>query len=218
MGMSGFGRIHVSMSKLPVISISVLLFLVTLLSAERMVFLGDSLTAGYGLEPEQAYPAVIEEMLEARGEEVAVVNAGVSGDTTAGGLRRVDWILRQKIDTLVIALGANDALRGQPVEQTRENLRRIIAKARERHPELRIILAGMLAPPNLGEAYREAYASIFPELAEEASVELVPFLLEGVAGEPELNLPDGIHPNAEGQRLVARNVLEVLEREEDPVN
>lgn len=181
----------------------------------RIVFLGDSLTAGYQLEPEEAYPQVVERLLAARGREVEVVNAGISGDTTAGGLRRIDWLLRQDIDVLFIALGANDALRGQPVDGTRANLRGIIRKARAADPGLRILLAGMLAPPNMGKPYREAFAAVFPELAETESVELMPFLLEGVAGQPELNLPDGTHPNPEGQRIIARKVVEVLDLVEE---
>lgn len=179
--------------------------------AERIVFLGDSLTAGYRLEPEEAYPQVVEKILEARGRDVEVVNAGISGDTTAGGLRRIDWLLRQEMDILFIALGANDALRGQAVEGTRANLRGMIRKAREAKPGLRIILAGMLAPPNMGKPYQEAFAAVFKDLAEEESVELMPFLLQGVAGQPDLNLADGIHPNPEGQRIIAREVIKVLE-------
>jgi len=199
------------MPKLSWFAIFLSIFTATILNAERIVFLGDSLTAGYGLDPEQSYPSVIGELLAERGKAVTIINAGVSGDTTAGGLRRVDWILRQEIDILVIALGANDALRGQPVEETRENLRRIIEKARKGQPKARIVLAGMLAPPNMGDPYAADFAAIFPGLAESESVELIPFLLEGVAGEPSLNLPDGIHPNGEGQRIIARNVLDVLE-------
>jgi len=179
--------------------------------ATRIVFLGDSLTAGYQLEPEEAYPQIVERLLATRGCEVEVVNAGISGDTTAGGLRRIDWLLRQEMDILFIALGANDALRGQAVDGTRANLRGIIRKARATDPGLRIILAGMLAPPNMGKPYRKAFAAVFRELAEMESVELMPFLLEGVAGKPELNLADGIHPNPEGQRLIAREVVEVLD-------
>jgi acyl-CoA thioesterase-1 len=204
------------MRKLPLIAMMALLFLSPALAAERIVFLGDSLTAGYGLEPQQAYPALVEQLLDERGRTVQVVNAGVSGDTTAGGLRRADWVLRQPVDVLVIALGANDALRGQPVEAARDNLRGIISKARAAHPRVRIILAGMLAPPNMGSAYQQAFRAIFPELAEAEAVELLPFLLEGVAGEPDLNLADGIHPNAEGQRRIARQVAEIIASEPAP--
>jgi acyl-CoA thioesterase-1 len=193
------------------ISILGLLLLAGGLSAERIVFLGDSLTAGYGLDPEQAYPKLVETALREKGSEVTVVNAGVSGDTTAGGLRRLNWILRQPVDTLFIALGANDALRGQSVEAAKDNLRDMIRTARKAYPEARIILAGMLAPPNMGQAYQEAFAQIYPDLAKSEDVELLPFLLDGVAGEPQLNLADGTHPNAEGHRRIARLVIEVLD-------
>lgn len=200
-----------NMRKWALISMLIAFFLPGNAVAKRIVFLGDSLTAGYGLDPTQAYPAVVGDLLKERGEEVIIINAGISGDTTAGGLRRLGWLLRQPMDTLFIALGANDALRGQPVEGTRRNLRQIIRQARETYPDLQIILAGMLAPPNMGEAYQSAFARIFPELAKDESVLLLPFLLEGVAGDPSLNLADGIHPNREGQKRIARMVVEVLE-------
>ncbi|NBD38862.1 MAG: arylesterase [Verrucomicrobia bacterium] len=174
---------------------------------ERIVFLGDSLTAGYGLDPGNAYPAVLEEMLRERGKAAKVINAGLSGDTSAGGLRRVDWILRKPVDTFVLALGANDALRGQPPEATKENLRGIIDKVRARQPRARILLAGMLAPPNMGEAYAEEFAGLYKALAREKGVERIPFLLEDVAGREALNLPDGIHPNVRGHKVIARNLL-----------
>lgn len=174
---------------------------------QRIVILGDSLTAGYGLMPEQAYPAVLESLLRERGQAVEVINAGVSGDTTAGGLRRLDWVLGKPVDTLVLALGANDALRGLPPEEARDNLREMIARARERYPEIRILLAGMRAPPNLGDDYANAFNRIYPELAEAMDVELIPFLLEGVAAVESLNQADGMHPNAAGQRRIARLFL-----------
>ena len=175
--------------------------------AERIVILGDSLTAGYGLDPEQAYPAVLEKKLRKRGREVEVINAGLSGDTSAGGLRRIDWILRKPADTFVLALGANDALRGQPPEATKANLRGILEKVRAKWPQARIILAGMLAPPNMGEAYTEKFNALYRELAQSEGVELIPFLLEDVAGRKALNLSDGIHPNAKGHKIIARNLL-----------
>ena len=196
----------------PLISILCLLFLPVLLVGERIVFLGDSLTAGYGLDPGNAYPKLVERALQADDPEVTVVNAGISGDTTAGGLQRVDWILRQPIDVFVLALGANDALRGLPVESAKDNLRAIIGKVRDKHPKARIILAGMLAPPNMGRPYQRAFNRIYPALAKSESVELLPFLLEGVAGEPALNLADGIHPNIEGHRRIARAVLKLLRK------
>ena len=177
---------------------------------ERIVCLGDSLTAGYGLDPEQAYPSVLESLLRDRGREVRVVNAGVSGDTSAGGLRRLPWIMQQDIDTLIIALGSNDALRGQPVEATEANLRRIIRTAREKQPGIGIILTGMRAPPNMGPAYAKAFREIFPRLAREESVAFLDFLLEDVAARPELNLPDGIHPNSKGHRLIAESLAKLF--------
>lgn len=200
----------------PLATLFLLLLLGTgTLCAQRIVFLGDSLTAGYGLDPQQAYPQLVENLLEEAGHDVEVVNAGVSGDTTAGGLRRIDWLLRQEMDILVIALGANDALRGQPVEATRENLEKMIDRARQAYPDLRILLAGMLAPPNMGVPYREAFREIYPQIAKARGVELMPFLLDGVAGQPSLNLPDGIHPNAKGHRVIARAVVEVLDLGQD---
>lgn len=180
------------------------------LGVERIVCLGDSLTAGYGLDPEYAFPALLQRSLGESLPEVEVVNAGLSGDTTAGGLRRVNWVLKTPADILVVALGGNDALRGLPPEETRANLMAIIKTARERVPGIRIVLAGMLAPPNMGEAYQLAFAEAYREVVEATKVEFMPFLLEGVAANPELNLADGIHPNAQGQAVIARNILEVL--------
>ncbi len=174
----------------------------------RVVFLGDSLTAGYGLGEEQAYPALLGEMLAAEGAPVRVVNAGVSGDTSAGGLSRLDWILRQKPDAVVVELGPNDGLRGLPLEMTEKNLREIVTRCRA--AGARVLLVGMQIPPNYGPDYAGAFRDLYPRLAEELGVPLVPFLLAGVGGEPDLNLPDGLHPNAEGHRIVARNVLPYL--------
>lgn len=171
----------------------------------RVVFLGDSLTAGLGLDPEQAYPAVIEETLKKEGLPVRVVNAGVSGDTTAGGLSRSDWLMRQRPDVLVLALGANDGLRGIQPAASEENLRKIIGKAKEGGAE--VLLLGMMMPPNYGPEYTEAFKGIYPRVAKEMGVAFVPFMLEGVGGIPEMNQRDGIHPTAEGQRRVAENVV-----------
>jgi len=176
--------------------------------AARIVFLGDSLTAGFGLAEEQAFPAVVEERLRRRGFAVRVVNAGVSGDTSAGGLARLDWVLRQEPDLLVVGLGANDGLRGLSTEATEANLRRIVAGARE--AGVRVVLLGMKLPPNYGPRYTARFQALYPRIAKDLDVPLVPFLLEGVGGEPELNLPDGIHPNAEGHRRVAANVVPVV--------
>jgi len=170
-----------------------------------VVFLGDSLTAGYGLPEADAYPALIEAALAAEGRPVRVVNAGVSGDTSAGGLARLDWVLRLEPDVVVVELGPNDGLRGLPLEATEANLRRIVERGRA--AGARVLLAGMLIPPNYGPDYAGRFAAIYPRLAEELDAPLVPFLLEGVGGEPDLNLADGIHPNAAGHRRVAENVL-----------
>ncbi|MCG8462089.1 MAG: arylesterase [Holophagales bacterium] len=170
-----------------------------------IVFLGDSLTAGFGLDGEQAFPALVERALVEEGRAVRVVNAGVSGDTTAGGLRRLGWLLRQEPDILVVGLGANDGLRGQDLESSEGSLRQIVAEARQ--AGARVLLLGMLIPPNYGEEYTSAFAAIYPRLASELGVPLIPFLLEGVAGDPSLNQADGIHPTAEGQEILARTVL-----------
>ena len=174
-----------------------------------VVFLGDSLTAGYGLDEQQAFPYLVEQALAAALPTLRVVNAGISGDTTAGGLSRLDWLLRQQPDVLVVALGGNDGLRGLDPAASEENLRRIITRAQEEGA--RVLLVGMLIPPNYGPEYTRAFAGIYPRLAAEFDVPLVPFLLEGVAGDVSLNQADGIHPTAEGQALVAQTVLAHLE-------
>jgi len=175
-----------------------------------VVFLGTSLTAGLGLDPAQAYPALIQQKLDAAGLPFRVVNAGESGSTSAGGLRRLDWLLQQPVRILVIELGANDALRGQDLEATRRNLQAIMDRARAAYPDIEIVIAGMQAPPNLGESYTRQFRDLFPELARRNRAALIPFLLEGVAAVPRLNQADGIHPTAEGQRIIAENVWRVL--------
>ena len=174
----------------------------------RVVFLGDSLTAGYGVDEDQAFPALIGEMLKKEGTPIDVVNAGVSGDTTAGGLRRLDWQLKNKPDVIVVGLGGNDGLRAQDVKASEDNLRAIVTKSREAGAD--VLLLGMLIPPNYGPAYVQEFKEIYPRLAKEMDVPLVPFLLEGVGGELALNQPDGIHPTAEGHRVIAGNVLPQL--------
>jgi acyl-CoA thioesterase-1 len=173
--------------------------------APRVVFLGDSITAGLGLSADEAFPAVIAELLEQEGVAIDVVNAGVSGDTTAGGLRRLDWLLRQSPAVLVVGLGGNDGLRGLDVKSSRDNLTQIVREARG--AGAKVLLLGMMMPPNYGPEYAREFREIYPQLAKEFDVPLVPFLLEGVGGERALNQPDGIHPTAEGHRVVARNVL-----------
>lgn len=175
-----------------------------------ILFFGNSLTAGMGLDPDDAFPAVIQEKLDSLGLSYQVVNAGLSGETTASGKNRVEWVLDQKVDVFVLELGANDGLRGVPVEETRRNLQAIIDKVRSKNPDIEIILTGMQIPPNLGPEYTSEFRALFPELAEKNDLHLVPFLLEDVAGRPELNQSDGIHPTAEGQEILAENVWTVL--------
>jgi len=190
----------------------------TLLSQEpapatkTIVFFGDSLTAGYGLENHllQAFPGILQQRINDKNLPYRVVNSGLSGDTTAGGLRRIDWILRQRIDVFILELGANDGLRGLPVATAKSNLEAIIAKVRARNPEVQIILAGMEMPRSMGD-YALEFAAMYPALAEASGATLIPFLLEGVGGVPELNLPDGIHPTPEGHQRVAENVWPYLQ-------
>lgn len=176
-----------------------------------LVFLGDSLTAGLGLPADQAFPALIEARLAAAGRPWTVINAGVSGDTTAGGAARLDWLYRRHVDVLFVCLGANDGLRGLPVADTERNLRTILDRARKEGS--RVVLAGLQLPENYGREYRAAFAQVYPRLAREYGVPLLPFLLQGVALDPRFNQADGIHPNAEGARRVADQVWTVL----DPV-
>jgi acyl-CoA thioesterase-1 len=176
-----------------------------------VLFLGTSLTAGLGIASEQAYPALIQARIDSAGLGFRVVNAGVSGETSAGGLRRIDWLLGQPVAVLILELGANDMLRGQDIDSMRSNLQQIVDRTREAHPEARVVIAGMRAAPNLGEPYGSEFAATFVQLAEENGAALIPFLLDGVAGVPELNQPDGNHPTAEGQSIVADNVWAVLE-------
>jgi acyl-CoA thioesterase-1 len=176
-----------------------------------ILFFGDSLTAAMGLDPAEGFPAEIKKIIDSLGLNYEVVNAGLSGETTAAGKNRIDWVLNQEVDVFVLALGANDGLRGIPVEETRKNLQAIIDAVREKNPDVEIVLAGMQIPPNMGPEYTTDFREIFPQLAEENDIYLIPFLLEGVAGDPNLNQQDGIHPTAEGDDIVAQNVWEVLE-------
>ena len=179
----------------------------------RVVFLGTSLTAGLGLAgPEESYVTALDALADSAGLPFQAVNAGVSGETSAGGLRRLDWALREPLDVLFLELGANDGLRGHDVETLRSNLLEIIARTRTRNPDARIVLAGMEAPPNLGERYTSAFREVFPEVAGRTGVILVPFLLDGVAGVPELNQDDRIHPTPEGHRRMAETAWPYLER------
>lgn len=176
----------------------------------RVVFLGDSITAGYGLDPSEAYPALLQQKIDAAGIPFQVVNAGLSGDTTTGGLRRIDWVLKQPVDILVVALGGNDGLRGIPVQLTRSNLLAILRKASAHDPRIRCVIAGMQMPPNLGQVYTDQFKALFPSVASEATAGLVPFLLEGVGGKPDLNQPDQIHPTAAGHQIIAETVWKTL--------
>lgn len=171
---------------------------------------GDSITAGYGLTEKQAYPALIQNRIDSLGLDHNVINAGLSGETTAGGARRVDWILQQEVDIFLLGLGGNDGLRGIDPSNTKKNLITIIEKVREKDPAIDIILAGMEAPPNLGQQYTNEFRSVFSEVASEKDVTFMPFLLKDVAGNDELNQTDGIHPTAEGQQIIADNIWEYL--------
>ena len=176
-----------------------------------ILFLGDSITVGLGLDPLEAFPALIQQKIDAQRWNFQVINAGQSGDTSAGGLSRLDWLLKNRIDVLVLELGGNDGLRGLPVATTRKNLQAIIDRTKARYPEAKVIIAGMKIPPNMGGDYSRKFEAVFADLAKKNNASLIPFVLEGVGGVPNLNLADGIHPNAKGQQRVAANVWKVLE-------
>jgi acyl-CoA thioesterase-1 len=197
---------------------SKMLFIVLLLgiiqpniAPKVILFYGDSLTAGYGLSPEEAFPAIVEKQLNKNEKRVRVVNAGLSGETTAGGLTRLDWVIRQHVDVFVLELGANDGLRGLPLEQTQKNLQQIIDRVKAKFPNVKIVIAGMMVPPNMGPEYTTNFRKIFPDLAKKNKATLIPFLLQDVAGDEKLNIEDGIHPNPEGHKIVADNVIKVIE-------
>ena len=173
---------------------------------KTVVFFGDSITAGYGIALESAFPALIQKRVDSLGMNYQVINAGLSGETSAGGLQRIDWILRSKPAVFVLELGGNDGLRGLSLDETRKNLTAMIKKIREASSETKILLAGMQIPPNLGQAYTEEFRNLFAEVAKKNKVELIPFLLVNVGGEKELNLADGIHPNGAGHKIVAETV------------
>lgn len=171
---------------------------------------GNSLTAGYGLQENEAWPSLLQEKIDSLGSNYKVINAGLSGETTSGGANRIDWVLNQKVDIFILELGANDMLRGLDVDQTKINLNKILERVKASYPNCKVILAGMQSPPNMGPAYEKAFNAIYPSLATEYNAELIPFFLEGVATVESLNLPDGKHPNAEGQKRVLENVWNVL--------
>jgi acyl-CoA thioesterase I len=178
--------------------------------SRTLVFFGDSITAGYGLDPDEAYPAVIQRKLTESHRPWLVVNAGLSGETTTGGLRRLDWILRQPADMFVIELGGNDGLRGIPPSASRANLQAMMERIRARYPNVILVLAGMQLPANLGPEHTREFAAMYPELAQAQHAVLIPFLLEGVGGVPALNQADGIHPTPEGHCMVAETVWKVI--------
>lgn len=179
----------------------------------RIVFFGNSLSAGYGLDdPEnQSFPGIIRKKLQRNNLEFAVINAGLSGETTAGGKNRIDWILKQPVSIFILELGGNDGLRGIDTEETRRNLQAIIEAVKTKYVEAKIVLAGMEAPPNMGDDYTSSFREIYPSLAEKNEIALIPFLLQDVGGETDLNQSDGIHPNIEGHKIVAENVWSILE-------
>jgi acyl-CoA thioesterase-1 len=182
-------------------------------SNKTILFFGDSLTAGYGLDDaSQAFPAVIKAKIDLLKLPYNVVNAGVSGETSSDGLNRIDWVLKQKVDIFILELGANDGLRGISVQETTHNLQTIIDKVRAKNRQTKIILAGMQIPPNMGATYTHDFKELFPELAAKNHTALIPFLLDGVAGDPKLNQADGIHPTAAGDKIVAENVWKILQR------
>lgn len=177
---------------------------------KTVLFYGDSLTAGYGLSPQEAFPALIETELAKLGKNVKVLNGGLSGETSAGGLSRIDWTLRQNVDLFILELGANDGLRGLPLDQTRKNLQGIIDRVKAKYPNAKIVLAGMMVPPNMGKEYSDGFKKIYPELASKNKTALYPFLLDGVGGIEKLNQADGIHPNAEGHKIIAKKLSAFL--------
>lgn len=177
---------------------------------KNILFFGNSLTAGLGVEQDEAFPSIIANKIDSLKLPYQVINAGLSGETSAAGKSRIDWLLKQKVDIFVLELGANDGLRGIPVEETRKNLQSIIDQVKVKYPEVKLVITGMEVPPNMGSKYASEFRVIFPDLAKKNNMALVPFLLEKVGGVPELNQGDGIHPTAEGHKIVAENVWVVL--------
>jgi len=190
--------------------IAVALFFQATTPSKTILFYGDSLTAGYGLSPEEAFPALVGKMLKEKGKSNKIINAGLSGETSAGGLTRIDWVLREPIDVFVLELGPNDGLRGLPLDQTEKNLQLIIDKVKSRYPKAKIVIAGMMVPPNIGQDYTTKFREMYPRLAKKNNATLIPFLLQNVAGDEKLNLADGIHPNPTGHKIVAENVYKVI--------
>ena len=177
---------------------------------KNILFFGNSLTAGYGLDPTESFPSLIQAKIDSMHLPYKTINAGVSGETSAGGNGRINWILKQPFDVFVLELGANDGLRGVPVAETKKNLQAIIDKVKAKYPQAKLVLAGMEVPPNMGQEYSAAFHNLFPDLAAKNNMELIPFLLEGVGGVRELNQQDGIHPTAEGEKIVTENIWKIL--------
>ncbi len=177
---------------------------------KKIVFFGDSITAGYGIPMENAFPALVQSKIRDLNLNYEVINAGLSGETTAGGLNRIDWVLKAKPDIFILELGGNDGLRGLSLEESEKNLKGMIEKVRKANPKAVIILAGMQIPPNLGQDYTNQFKGLFPKVAKEMDTQLIPFLLDGVGGDPQLNLSDGIHPNQKGHKIVAETVWEYI--------
>src|SRR6478609_5543006 len=182
-------------------------------ATKTILFFGNSLTAGYGVDPSQAFPALIQQKIDSARLPYKVINGGVSGETTAGGNQRIDFVLKQQpVDVFVLELGANDGLRGIPLTETRKNLQSIVDKVKAKYPAAKLVLAGMQIPPNMGQPYASDFSNIYPELAKKNNMTLIPFLLARVGGEARLNQQDGIHPTAEGHQIVAENVWKELKR------
>jgi acyl-CoA thioesterase-1 len=179
-------------------------------NAKTILFFGNSLSAGYGLDPELAFPALIQQKIDSLKWNFRVINAGLSGETSTGGLRRIDWLLQRPVDVFVLELGGNDGLRGLTLDLTKKNLQAIIDRVKSKYPAAQIVIAGMQVPPNLGQEYTTQFRLLYAALAKKNNAPLIPFLLEGVGGVPQLNLPDGIHPTAAGHQIVAKNVWKVL--------
>ncbi|MEO1021459.1 MAG: arylesterase [Bacteroidota bacterium] len=178
---------------------------------KTVLFFGDSITAGFGIDAEQAFPSLIQKKVDALDWSFTIVNGGLSGETSAGGLRRIRWVLQRPIDVMILELGGNDGLRGIDLSSTKANLQSIVDIAKEVNPDMKIIIAGMQVPPNLGETYTTEFQTLYSDLAEQNNLPLIPFILEGVGGVPELNLPDGIHPTEEGHHIVAETVWKTLQ-------
>lgn len=178
---------------------------------KTILFFGNSLTAGYGIDQEDSFSGLVQDKIDSLGLDYRVINGGLSGETTAGGLSRLDWFLEEQPEIFVLELGGNDGLRGIQLSETKSNLEKIIDKVRAKFPETHIILAGMQIPPNMGQEYTDEFREIYPTVAKDKNVTLIPFLLEGVAGDPDLNLPDGIHPTEEGHKIVYKTVWPFIE-------